>query len=180
MIEGKLVTVQVFCLILGCSRYRTYMYSLSQTRSSVFEALEEGLSIIGGVPERIQTDNHATLYDAKKREWNPGYIRFASHYGFQPSRSEVRQSWSKGKVENPFSYLENHFIADNKFESFEDFSSELLDFEKQVNHRIHTTTEAATHISSNQAQGVGLSVRSGRVGRASEWKCREAGDGRKE
>jgi len=141
MIEGKQIKIQVFCFILGCSRYRTYMYSLSQTQSSVFEALEEGLTRIGGVPERIQTDNHATLYIAKKKEWNPRYLQFASHYGFHPSRSEFRSPWSKGKVENPFSYLENHFIADNKFESFEDFSMKLLDFEKQVNHRIHTTTK---------------------------------------
>lgn len=141
MIEGKLIKIQVFCFILGCSRYRTYMYSLSQTQSSVFEALEEGLTRLGGVPERIQTDNHATLYIAKKKEWNPGYLQFAGHYGFHPSRSEFRSPWSKGKVENPFSYLENHFIADNKFESFEDFSIKLLDFEKQVNHRIHTTTK---------------------------------------
>ncbi len=141
MIGGKQIKIQVFCFILGCSRYRTYMYSLSQTQSSVFEALEEGLTRIGGVPERIQTDNHATLYIAKKKEWNPRYLQFASHYGFQPSRSEFRSPWSKGKVENPFSYLENHFIADNKFESFEDFHSKLLDFEKQVNHRIHTTTK---------------------------------------
>jgi transposase len=141
MIGGKLIKIQVFCFILGCSRYRTYMYSLSQTQSSVFEALEEGLTRIGGVPERIQTDNHATLYIAKKKEWNPRYLQFASHYGFQPSRSEFRSPWSKGKVENPFSYLENHFIADNMFESFEDFSRKLLDFEKQVNNRIHTTTK---------------------------------------
>lgn len=141
MIGDKQIKIQVFCFILGCSRYRTYMYSLSQTQSSVFEALEEGLTRIGGVPERIQTDNHATLYIAKKKEWNPRYLQFASHYGFQPSRSEFRSPWSKGKVENPFSYLENHFIADNKFESFEDFYSKLLDFEKQVNHRIHTTTK---------------------------------------
>ncbi|MCK4938583.1 MAG: transposase family protein [Methanosarcinales archaeon] len=107
MIEGKPVTIQVFGLISGCSRYRTYMYSLSQTRSSVFEALEEGLSRIGGVPERIQTDNHSTLYDAKKGKWNPIYIRFTNHYGFQPSRSEVRHPWSKGMVENPFSYPQN-------------------------------------------------------------------------
>lgn len=141
MIGGKQIKIQVFCCILGCSRYRTYMYSLSQTQSSVFEALEEGLTRIGGVPERIQTDNHATLYIAKKKEWNPRYLQFASHYGFQPSRSEFRSPWSKGKVENSFSYLENHFIADNKFESFEDFHLKLLDFEKQVNHRIHTTTK---------------------------------------
>jgi len=141
MIRGQLVKVQVFCLILGCSRYRTYMYSLSQTQVSVFEALEKGLTRIGGVPERIQTDNHATLYNAKAKEWNPRYLRFADHYGFQPSRSEVRHPWSKGKVENPFSYLENHFIADNEFESFDDFSSKLLAFEEHVNNKIHTTTK---------------------------------------
>lgn len=141
MIGGKQIKIQVFCFILGCSRYRTYMYSLSQTQSSVFEALEEGLTRMGGVPERIQTDNHATLYIAKKKEWNPRYLQFASHYGFHPSRSEFRSPWSKGKVENPFSYLDNHFIADNKFESFEDFSMKLLEFEKQVNDRIHTTTK---------------------------------------
>jgi len=141
MIGGQLIKVQVFCLILGCSRYRAYMYSLSQTQVSVFEALEEGLNRIGGVPERIQTDNHATLYNAKKKEWNLRYLRFVDHYGFQPSRSEVRHPWSKGKVENPFSYLENHFIADNEFESFEDFSSKLLAFEERVNNKVHTTTK---------------------------------------
>ena len=141
MIGGKLVKLYVFCLILGCSRYRAYMYSLNQSQSSVFEALEEGLVRIGGVPERIQTDNHATLYTPRKKEWNPRYLRFANHYGFHPSRSEICHPWSKGKVENPFSYLENHFIADNEFESFDDFSVKLLEFEKQVNHRIHTTTQ---------------------------------------
>ena len=35
MIEDKPIKIQVFCFILGCSRYRTYMYSLSQNQSSV-------------------------------------------------------------------------------------------------------------------------------------------------
>lgn len=141
MIGGQLIKIQVFCLILGCCRYRTYMYSLAQTQVSVFEALEEGLNRIGGVPERIQSDNHATLYNARKKDWNPRYLQFAGHYGFDPSRSEVRHPWSKGKVENPFFYLETHFIAGNEWDSFEGFSSELLAFEKQVNNRIHTTTK---------------------------------------
>ncbi len=79
------------CKVSSSAFYRyIHMYSLSQTQSSVFEALEEGLTRIGGVPERIQTDNHATLYIAIKKEWNPRYLQFASHYGFQPSRSEFR------------------------------------------------------------------------------------------
>ena len=53
------------------------MYSLSHTQSSMFEALEEGLRRIEGVPKRIQTDNHAALYNAKKKKWNPRYIKLS-------------------------------------------------------------------------------------------------------
>ena len=141
MLDGCLTKVQVFCTILGCSRYRIYTASLSQTQASVLEAMENGYIAIGGVPERTQTDNHSTLYDSKRDRWNPRYLRFAEHYGFQPSRSAVRHPWSKGKVENPFSYLENHFIMDNEYESFEDFCNKLAEFNVQVNRRVHTTTQ---------------------------------------
>ncbi|MFZ1978012.1 MAG: hypothetical protein WAV76_08660, partial [Bacteroidota bacterium] len=47
--------------------------------------------------------------------------------------------WSKGKVEKPFEYLENHFIAGNSFESFEDFINKLKAFQDKVNARLHAT-----------------------------------------
>ncbi len=142
MIGGQLIKVYIFCLILGFSRYRIYLASLSQTQSSVFEALEEGLRRIGGVTQRIQTDNHKTLIDkaAPTLRWNQRYLKLTEYYGFTPSRSAVRHAWSKGKVENPFSYLENHFILDNEFSSFEDLCTRLAEFEERVNNRVHTTT----------------------------------------
>ncbi len=51
--------------------------------------------------------------------------------------------WSKGKVEKPFQYVENHFIAGSSFESFEDFLSKLKDFQKKVNARVHSSTKTA-------------------------------------
>ncbi len=50
---------------------------------------------------------------------------------------------AKGKVENPFYYLEQHFLKGNSFRDFADFSSRLSDFNMQVNARIHTTTRLA-------------------------------------
>lgn len=144
-IAGKLVRVYIFCLILGFSRYRIYEASFSQTQSSVFEALEKGIWRIGGVTQRIQTDNHRTMIDRTAPEvvFNARYLHLAKHYGFSPSRSEVRHPWSKGKVENPFAYLENHFILDHEFSSFEDLCMQLTEFEQTVNERIHTTIRGA-------------------------------------
>lgn len=142
MIAGKLTKVYIFCLILGFSRYRVYTASLSQSQSSVFEALEDGFHRIGGVTQRVQTDNHKTLVDkvAPELKWNRRYLKLTEYYAFTPSRSAVRHPWSKGKVENPFSYLENHFILDNEFSSFEELCTRLTEFEEHVNNRVHTTT----------------------------------------
>jgi len=143
LIAGILTTVQVYSLILGCSRYRKYFASLRQTQSSVFEAYEDCLIRLGGVPKRVQSDNHSTMRNVNTDEWNKKYLLFCDHYGFSPSRSAPRRPWSKGKVEAPFSFLDTHFIAGNEFSSFEDFARRLSDFEDFVNKRVHDTTRVA-------------------------------------
>ena len=143
-VGGILMKVHIYCMILGFSRYRIYWPSLSQKQSSVFEGIEYCLSQIGGVPERIQTDNHSTLVlnaSVEHFQWNPRYLKLSEHYGFSPSRSLPGHPWSKGKVENPFSYLENHFIMDNQFDCFKDFVIQLNEFQEHVNNRIHDTTQ---------------------------------------
>ena len=49
--------------------------------------------------------------------------------------------WSKGKIEKPYQYIENHFIAGSSFESFEDFIYKLKDFQEKMNNRVHTSTK---------------------------------------
>jgi hypothetical protein len=46
----------------------------------------------------------------------------------------------KGKVENPFFYLEQHFIKGTQFLSFEDFSRKLSEFNRIVNSKVHQGT----------------------------------------
>ena len=141
---GEYITrVSVFSYILGYSRYRIYEASLSETQGSVLEALENGIRKTGGVPERIQTDNAKCFIDNASKEnfkWNARYLNFCGHYKFMPTRSLPRHPWSKGKVENPFDYLEDHFITENEFNDFEDFYRKLKDFEQKVNQREHGTT----------------------------------------
>lgn len=139
-INGIITRVYVYSYILGYSRYRVLDCSLSQTQASVFEAIELSLLELGGVTERIQTDNASCFIDTKSREWNKHYLQFCGHYKIDPTRSNVRSPWSKGKVEKPFAYLEQHFIKGNVFESFENFRTRLKDFQNKVNNKVHHTT----------------------------------------
>lgn len=139
----QLTRITVFCYLLGYSRYRIYEASLSETQGSVLEALESGIRKTQGVPLRIQTDNaKCFVINASKEnfKWNPRYLNFCGHYKFTPSRSIPGHPWSKGKVENQFDYLEDHFIAGGEFKDFEDFHRQLKIFEQEVNQRVHQTT----------------------------------------
>lgn len=142
-INGIKTRVYVYSYILGFSRYRVLECSLSQTQASVFEAIESSFIELGGVTERIQTDNASCFINTKSRgdyEWNKHYLQFCDHYKINPTRSNVRSPWSKGKVERQFAYLEQHFIKGNVFESFENFRKRLKDFQNEVNNKVHHTT----------------------------------------
>src|SRR5690606_34355221 len=52
VINGIKTKVYIFSYILSFSRYRIYETSLSENQSSVFEAIENSVFEIGGVPER--------------------------------------------------------------------------------------------------------------------------------
>ncbi|MDQ3194434.1 MAG: IS21 family transposase [Bacteroidota bacterium] len=145
LIGNELTVIYVFSYINGFSRYLILEVSLSQTQPAVFEALENSIRECNGVCARIQTDNAKSFVNnasVNNFQWNQRYIHFCGHYGFSPSRSLPSHPWSKGKVEKPFSYLENHFIAGGEFTSFEDLYDKLKVFQKQVNQRIHSTTKA--------------------------------------
>ncbi len=141
-ISGIETRVYVYSYIHGFSREQILESSLSQNNASVHEALEKSIVESGGVCRRVQTDNaKAFVKNASSNnfKWSDEYLRLCGHYGFEPSRSLPGHPWSKGKVEKPFSYLKNHFIVGNKFESFEDFNNKLKEFQNKVNHRIHST-----------------------------------------
>jgi len=144
VISGKLTKIYVYSYILGYSRYRVYEVSLNERAESAYEAIEQSIKEIGGVVQRIQTDNaKCFVIKATKNslEWNKMYLNLCAHYSFEPSRSLPRHPWSKGKVENPFYYLENHFIKDNKFDDFNDLVKKIKEFQDKVNNRIHETTQ---------------------------------------
>jgi transposase len=146
LIGGELMSVIFFAYINAFSRFQIFQASRTHDQGSVFQALEDSLIESGGVPGRIQTDNAKVFVtNASKNnfQWNQRYLHFCGHYGFQPARSLPRHPWSKGKVEKPFQYLEDHFIAGNSFRDFEDLIKKLKVFQQTVARRMHATLKAS-------------------------------------
>jgi transposase len=146
MIGGNLNMIYVYSYINSFSRYQILEVSLSQNQGVILEALESSMVESDGVCQRLQTDNAKSFVinaSTNNFKWNPRYLNFCAHYGFMPTRSLPGHPWSKGKVEKPFSYLENHFIAGNSFEDFFDLQRKLKNFQEENNRRIHSVTKSA-------------------------------------
>lgn len=139
------VKIYVHLLICGFSRKKILNVSLDLSQSSILTVLIESLLEIGGICKRIQVDNAKQFVaNASVREfkWNEFFLRFCGYYGIEPTRSSPYYPQSKGKVENPFSYVKHHFIRNNRFESFEDLFKKLKIFQEEYNNRQHSKLQS--------------------------------------
>ena len=160
-ISGELVKIYVHQTILGYSRYKCFDVSLSITQSDVLNALEESFSMFGGVCERVQVDNAKVFVDNASREnlvWNKRFMHFCGFYGIKPTRSIPGHPWSKGKVEKPFDYLENHFIMGHTFENFTDLRDKLKAFQDATNLLVHGTTKEIPKVMFETKEQVSLNA----------------------
>jgi transposase len=148
-IGGEVVKIYIHQTILGYSRYKFFSVTLSITQSDVLNALEESFHLFGGVCDRIQVDNAKVFIDNASRDnlvWNKRFMHFCGFYGIKPTRSIPGHPWSKGKVEKPFDYLENHFIMGNEFRDFSELRERLKTFQDETNLLLHGTTKEITKV----------------------------------
>ena len=130
-IGGELRRVYVFLTVLCFSRYKHFLGSFDMTQGAIFESKEAAYKYFGGVPEESLMDNARQMVNnasEKNFEWNVKFLQFMDYYGVFPKACKVRHAWTKGKCENPFYYLEQHFIKGNEFSSLDDFNEKLLTF----------------------------------------------------
>lgn len=147
VLGGQATKVTIFCLTLAYSRRKFYWPSLDASQAATFEALEAGLCYFGGCPKELLVDNaRALVLDAHPAHfaWNPHFLELCGHYRLQPHACQVGRAQTKGKVERPFYYLEQHFIKGNAWDNFERFTHDLATFTAdELDHCIHTTTGEA-------------------------------------
>ena len=142
--DGRRRPVNIFRIVLSCSR-KGYSESLArQDTESFIRAIENAFWYFGGVPKVLVIDNlraavsHADWYDP---EVNPKIASFCRHYGciIMPTRPYTPRH--KGKIERGVGYVENNALKGRLFKSIEELNPFLLGWENDVaDTRIHGTT----------------------------------------
>lgn len=166
--------IYIFCIILGWSRFKYFVASFDKTQHSVFSALEGAFRYFGGVPRRLLMDNARQMIEEPNPgtfRWNKRFGEFLGYYGVEPEVHMIRHPYTKGKVEEPFSYLENHFVRGGEFKDFDDLLEKLREFTERYNRRHHlginTTPEARFE---EERKYLGVLPRSYFVSMKEEWR----------
>jgi transposase len=144
LLGGAWTRVIVYNTILGYSRRQFNWPSRDETAASIYEAFEEAFWHFGGVPKHALVDNPRAFVLGTRPadfEWNPQFLALCGYYRIDPRACRVRWPRTKGKVEKPFYFVENHLIKGNSWTHFDAFGRDLMRFTTDVlDVREHLTT----------------------------------------
>ena len=103
-----------FVMVLCYSRLLYVEFTVSQTMEHFLAAHEHAFAAFGGLPTRLMIDN---LRSAVLRRvvgeapvFNPRYVDFAKHWGFDITPCNVGKGNEKGRVENGVGYVKKNFL----------------------------------------------------------------------
>lgn len=105
-----------FFLMVLCFSRRMYLeFTVSQTSEFFLACHERAFGAFGGVPQRLIIDNLKSAVLQRiagvAPVFNPKYLDFSRHWGFEISACNVRSGNEKGRVENGVGYVEKNFLA---------------------------------------------------------------------
>jgi transposase len=153
----EVTPIVVFALTLGYSRRAFYWPSRDETQASVFEALEAAFAYFGGAPKTLLVDNAKVFVtDARpdRFTWNPRFLELCGHYAVEPVACHPYRPQTKGKVERPFFYLEQHAIKGRDWPDFATLHQDLARFvTDELDLRIHATTREQPAVRFEQERG---------------------------
>lgn len=142
---GKKRTIWAFVGIVGFSRYMMVKFVWDNKTETTIQAIEEMFNELGGVPQKIVSDNPKCFsIEASKYEpiLNPAFERFCSHYGVIPEILPPREPKKKGKVERAMPFVrrlyEGHGLGWEGLEESQAYINKKLLI---ANERKHGTTK---------------------------------------
>jgi transposase len=105
-----------FFLMVLCHSRRMYLeFTVSQTMEFFLSCHENAFAAFGGVPSEIMVDNLKSAVLQRlvglAPVFNPKYLDFSRHWGFDIKPCNVRSGNEKGRVENGVGYVKKNFLA---------------------------------------------------------------------
>ena len=146
-VAGQTRKIYFHQVILSFSRYKYITFTLDVTHTSILRVLDRALVFFQGVPDQLVIDNPKQLvlsHDHQGvRRYQDDFLAFLGGYGLEPDPCRPYRARTKGKVENPFFYLKEHFLRGLEVADLEELEQRLAQFLEQYNARPHGTTGRA-------------------------------------
>jgi transposase len=133
-----------FVMVLAYSRQMYVEFTLSQTMEQFLAAHLNAFNALG-VPRKVMVDNlrSAVLRHVRGEpvQFNPRYLDFARHYGFEIVACNVARGNEKGRVERGVGYVKHNFLAGQDLPAFAALNPAVqLWLESVANVRLHRET----------------------------------------
>ncbi len=107
--------LSLFVMVLCYSRRMYLEFTVSQKMEFFLACHENAFATFGGVPTRLMIDNLKSAVLQRlvgaAPVFNPKYLDFSRHWGFEISPCNVRAGNEKGRVENGVGYVKKNFLA---------------------------------------------------------------------
>jgi transposase len=142
--NGEIIEFNLLTCTLGYSRLHTFVYSETRTSEDLIRCLVETLKLIGGVPQKVLTDNMSSVvnfYNGKKHK-RPQIVQFEKDIGFKIQLCKVRTPQTKGKDESANRFANWLMAYDGKIED----KNELLEIIEHLNQRVNVQINQTTKI----------------------------------
>lgn len=134
-----------FVMVLAYSRQMYVEFTLSQTMEQFLAAHVNAFNALG-VPKKVMVDNLRAAVRSHVRgepvQFNPRYLDFARHYGFEPVACNVSKGNEKGRVERGVGYVKHNFLSGQELPAFEALNAAVqVWLETVANVRLHRQTQ---------------------------------------
>ena len=136
VVDGKKYKAQTASAVLCYSRMLFFQINPTFQRFDCKVFLTDAFRYVGGACERVMIDNtHVVVLRGTGREMIPvpEMDAFAERFGFRFAAHAIRDANRKGRVERPFSFIENNFLAGRAFTSWSDLNAQARQWCDRVN-----------------------------------------------
>jgi transposase len=135
-VDGRKHKAQTASAVLCYSRLLFFQINPTFQRFDCKVFLTDALRYAGGAPERVMIDNtHVVVLRGTGREMMPvpEMEAFAERFGFRFVAHAIGNANRSARVERPFSFIENNFLAGRTFTSWEDLNQRARQWCDKVN-----------------------------------------------
>jgi transposase len=138
--------VVCFSMVFGFSRWQFLSFLLHADARSVSHCHVLAFEEAGGVPREILYDRMKQVVIESWKEgvlFHPVFEAMVAHYGFTAIPLAPGYKEGKGKVEEPFRFVEGNFLKGRKFHDLEDLNRQAKAWRDEKAQREHRTTHEA-------------------------------------